>query len=245
MVRARRTPCPIGTVFFYGHFPLIRADLRRGPVYAGGPTGRRMLRSGAPFGDSLSFNGARCSRLFRRINTRMAKRPAAAVRIPDSLAHLAVPIDSLKPWPQNPRKGDLEAIRESLRVNAQFRPILYRASDRVILAGNHTWHAACADGWTEIAAQPIEPTDEAHAKRIVLADNRTAAIDSTLVARYYDMKRANGYTTEEIDRKRLALEGVLVPLTGRWNEDALREAGYRQVDCFWRYLNFAGWLAVK
>ena len=43
----------------------------------------------------------------------------------------------------------------------------------------------------------------------------------------------------------LSLEGVLVPVTARWNEELLREEGFTSVDCFWRHLNFAGWVAVK
>lgn len=77
----------------------------------------------------------------------------------------------------------------------------------------------------------------------VLGD--TAAIDDVMVARYYALKTENGYTDEEIARKRLALEGVLVPMTARWNEDLLRRAGFEEIDCFWRWHNFAGWLAVK
>jgi tRNA (cmo5U34)-methyltransferase len=55
----------------------------------------------------------------------------------------------------------------------------------------------------------------------------------------------NGYTEAEVERKRLALEGVLVPVTAAWNEDLLFGAGFTSVDCFWRYLNFAGWVAVR
>ena len=72
-----------------------------------------------------------------------------------------------------------------------------------------------------------------------------ADLDKTFVDLYYDVKRANGYTQDAIDRKRLSLEGVLVPATAKWNEDMLRSAGFRSVDCFWRNLNFAGWIAVK
>ena len=43
----------------------------------------------------------------------------------------------------------------------------------------------------------------------------------------------------------VTLEGVLVPVTARWNEELLHEEGFRSVDCFWRHLNFAGWVAVK
>lgn len=73
----------------------------------------------------------------------------------------------------------------------------------------------------------------------------TADLDAALVDLYYDMKRDNGYSQEEIDRKRLSLEGVLVPVTAVWNEQLLRQCGFTEIDCFWRYLNFAGWVAIK
>ena len=66
-----------------------------------------------------------------------------------------------------------------------------------------------------------------------------------LVADYYDFKRANGYTQEDIDRKRLALEGVLVPQTEEANVAMLRREGFRDVECFWRHLNFCGWVALR
>lgn len=72
-----------------------------------------------------------------------------------------------------------------------------------------------------------------------------ALLDGAMVDVYLNMKRRNGYTDEQIDRKRLSLEGVLVPLTADWNVDLLRTAGFSTVDCFWRWMNFAGWIAVK
>lgn len=73
----------------------------------------------------------------------------------------------------------------------------------------------------------------------------TTTINEILVERYYDLKHQNGYTGEEIERKRLSLEGVLVPVTAEWNRQLLSSAGFREVDCFWRWCNFAGWLAIK
>jgi tRNA (cmo5U34)-methyltransferase len=73
----------------------------------------------------------------------------------------------------------------------------------------------------------------------------TAELDQLMKELHWAMKERNGYSREAIDRKRLALEGVLVPVTARWNEELLRSAGFAQVDCFWRWMNFAGWLAVK
>lgn len=73
----------------------------------------------------------------------------------------------------------------------------------------------------------------------------TYDIDSVLVDEYYELKRENQYTQEQIQAKRKSLEGVLVPITESWNVDLLRSAGFKKIDCFWRYLNFAGYLAVK
>ncbi len=73
----------------------------------------------------------------------------------------------------------------------------------------------------------------------------TSGIDHTMVETYLKMKARNGYTTEQIDRKRTSLEGILVPLTAEWNESMLRESGFQSIDCFWRWMNFAGWVAVR
>jgi tRNA (cmo5U34)-methyltransferase len=73
----------------------------------------------------------------------------------------------------------------------------------------------------------------------------SAVTESLLNELHHGVKRANGYSRDEIDRKRLSLEGVLVPMTSGWNEDILRRAGFVDVECFWRCLNFAAWVAVK
>lgn len=72
-----------------------------------------------------------------------------------------------------------------------------------------------------------------------------STLDSLFVGEYHAMKQANGYSPDTVERKRLALEGVLVPVTASINESFLRDAGFTAVDCFWRRLNFAGWIAVK
>ena len=73
----------------------------------------------------------------------------------------------------------------------------------------------------------------------------SASIDGLMVDQYLDGKRANGYTDEQIARKKASLEGVLVPVTAHWNEELLTMAGFRQIDCFWRWMNFAGWVGIK
>jgi len=73
----------------------------------------------------------------------------------------------------------------------------------------------------------------------------TAEINDFQVETYYKLKSANGYSQDQIERKRLSLEGVLVPITAQMNEQMLQAAGFQQVDCFWRWMNFAGWIAIK
>lgn len=73
----------------------------------------------------------------------------------------------------------------------------------------------------------------------------SAQIDAALVDNYYKIKHENGYSYEQIERKKLSLEGVQVPVTNDWNIDLLKQAGFRQVDVFWRCLNFVGYVAIK
>lgn len=73
----------------------------------------------------------------------------------------------------------------------------------------------------------------------------TQRLDDLMTRLYLARKAERGYTTEEIDRKRHALEGVLVPLTAQWNVQQLQSVGFSQIDCFWRWMNFAAWVAVK
>lgn len=70
-------------------------------------------------------------------------------------------------------------------------------------------------------------------------------INAMLRHEHHELKAANGYSESDIEVKRKALEGVLVPVTARWNEELLTQAGFRHIDCFWRHLNFAGWIAIK
>jgi ParB-like chromosome segregation protein Spo0J len=87
------------------------------------------------------------------------------------LEHLAVSIDELQTHPSNVRQGDIGAICESLKAHGQYRTIVYQHSTKRILAGNHTYKAAKALGWTHIAATPVI-CDDQQALRILLADNK-------------------------------------------------------------------------
>lgn len=73
----------------------------------------------------------------------------------------------------------------------------------------------------------------------------TSMLDDCMVNEYYDIKRDHAYTEEQISEKRKSLEGALVPLTSKMNKMLLEAAGFKKVDCFWRYLNFSAIIAVK
>lgn len=88
-----------------------------------------------------------------------------------------VEITSLKPYPKNPRRGDVDEIAQSLKVNGQYKPIVVNRRDQTILAGNHTWRAARSLGWTHIAVSYVD-VDDYGAQKIVLADNRTSDMSS-------------------------------------------------------------------
>ncbi len=70
-------------------------------------------------------------------------------------------------------------------------------------------------------------------------------IDDLMNANYHRRKFETGYTPDEIERKRLSLEGVLVPLTARQNRELLVDVGFEEIDEVWSWMNFRAWVAVK
>ena len=62
---------------------------------------------------------------------------------------------------------------------------------------------------------------------------------------YYDFKRKNGYTNDEIIHKREALENVLIPYRFDENFELFRRNGFEIVETFFQWFNFAGILCVK
>ena len=85
-----------------------------------------------------------------------------------------VSVDDLEPHPQNPRRGDVNVIAQSLEANGQFRPLVI-SKDNVVLAGNHTLQAAMSLGWGEIDVVRLDlDSDSDQATRVMLADNRSS-----------------------------------------------------------------------
>lgn len=125
-------------------------------------------------------------------------------RIPASLQALAVDAAPLRPYPRNPRNGDIEAIAESLRAHGQYRPIVVRTGSNEVLAGNHTLHAALSLGWTQIAVTFVDVDDD-EAARIVLVDNRTNDLASYNESELADLLQSlpdltgSGYDAQALD----------------------------------------------
>lgn len=125
--------------------------------------------------------------------------------IHETLATLSIRIDQIKPRAGNPRRGDVEAIAESLERNGQYRPVVVNRRTAEVLAGNHTYAAAKRLGWKHIAVTFVD-VDEDQAARIILADNRTADLggyDDTLLL---DLLKSldgdlvgTGYTQDDAD----------------------------------------------
>lgn len=96
-------------------------------------------------------------------------------RIVDELRPLAVPIDSLTPYPGNAKRHDLDVIRQSLRDHGQYRPAVVHASSGYVLVGNGMLAAAKLEGMTELARVVKDCSDE-EARRLVLLDNRSTEL---------------------------------------------------------------------
>lgn len=62
---------------------------------------------------------------------------------------------------------------------------------------------------------------------------------------YYEFKRRNEYSDNEILRKREALENVLIPYRIDENLEMFRRYGFNIVETFFQWYNFVGFLCVK
>jgi hypothetical protein len=88
-----------------------------------------------------------------------------------------VALGKLKPHPLNPRRGNLELVKESMRVNGLFGALLVQRSTSYVLAGNHRLLAAQELGFEKVPVIWVD-VDDSRAQRIMLADNRTSDLAS-------------------------------------------------------------------
>lgn len=79
-------------------------------------------------------------------------------------------------------------------------------------------------------------------EKILAEDSR---FNRDFIKYYYDMKRRHNYSEMEIAQKREALENVLIPYKLSENTTLLRDAGFEHVEIFFKWYNFAGFIAKK
>ena len=155
----------------------------------------------------------------------------------DTTGHLEhLPIEQLRSYSRNPRKGNIPAIKNSLKNHGQFKPLLVNTGTQTgeewaVLAGNHTLAAMRelnAEAQEEGLDQPhlmvpcyIIDVDATQAAEIVLVDNKTsdeATYNDEALLDLLDWLPdldATGYTQEDLT----ALEDALNPTEEPPQED--------------------------
>lgn len=137
-----------------------------------------------------------------------------------------VPIDSVQPFPGNPRIGHRPTLTQSLDVNGQYKPIIVQRSTSYVLAGNNIWYAARDEGAERIAVQWLDVNDE-QARRINLVDNRASdrsTYDDRLLLELFaelpDLD-GTGYEPGDLDDLRAAVEEASdLPASSEWSGSA-------------------------
>jgi ParB-like chromosome segregation protein Spo0J len=84
-----------------------------------------------------------------------------------------VALARLREHPLNPRRGNMEAVKESIDNNGFFGTIVANKRTGYILAGNHRARAARAAGLDAVDVAWVDVDEDAE-QRILLADNRTS-----------------------------------------------------------------------
>lgn len=83
---------------------------------------------------------------------------------------------------------------------------------------------------------------------LILVEKLTSShtlLNRLFIKHYYEYKKRNGYSEIEIAQKREALENVLIPYRPEENHEMLHDVGFRHCEVFFRWYNFAGFVAVK
>lgn len=139
--------------------------------------------------------------------------PPPRVKIAKQEYRLAA-VSELRVHPRNPKKGDVDAIAESIERNDFYGAAVVQKSTGFILAGNHRYKGAIEKGLTEIPIIEID-CDDATAERILLADNRIADLgtydQAALLALVEDRAksgdlRGTGFADADLERMKAKLQ---------------------------------------
>lgn len=127
-------------------------------------------------------------------------------KVPDELKVRMVRLDEIRPLERNPRRGDVDEIRASIRRHGQYVPLVVRAETDEILKGNHTYAAAREEGLERIAVVYRSVPDDTEAQRLAIGDNRIGDLagwdDRELLAALQDLPDldATGYDPQALER---------------------------------------------
>jgi ParB-like nuclease domain len=115
-----------------------------------------------------------------------------------------IALSELNPYPNNPRKGNIDLIAESLETYGQYKPITVNKRTNQILAGNHTYQAAQKLGWNDIAVTYVD-VNETTAAKIVAIDNKTSDMGGYDAGKLLELLdelpdlAATGYEQDDLD----------------------------------------------
>src|SRR5260370_39577020 len=143
--------------------------------------------------------------------------------IAEPLRPLAVPCADLLLDPANARKHpepNLEAIKGSLRVYNQRKPVVVNRRTGTIEAGNGTLQAALALGWSHLAVVYVDD-DPMTAAGFSIADNRTAELaewDREALDKLLSEIKTNDPL---LDQMLADLSGSMERIKGRTDPDAI------------------------
>ena len=127
-----------------------------------------------------------------------------------------VPLDILKTYPGNPRKGNVDLIADSLATYGQYKPITVNHTTNESLTSNHTYQAARKLGWDTIAVTYVN-VDETTAAKIVAIDNKTSDYgtydNEKLLSLLEDLPSLahTGYGDDDVDSLLALLDEQSVP----------------------------------
>lgn len=126
-----------------------------------------------------------------------------------------IPIDAVRPHPDNANEGDVGAVYHSQGVNGFYGVIYAQESSGRILAGHTRYYAARHHGAEEIPCIWLD-VDDATALRIVLVDNKARDLASyddnaleALLGKVWDMSgtlEGTGFDGTDFDELRAQLD---------------------------------------
>lgn len=72
-----------------------------------------------------------------------------------------------------------------------------------------------------------------------------ARFNEIYIELYHELKLKNGLSPEHVFDKARAIRGVMKPYTVQENMELLNNAGFKDIDIFFKWNNFVGFIAVK